>query len=170
MMRFKDWISVRESSASTRARSAAARGLMPLATVGSVHGHSTANPWEAEQIKKAMAKAKKHKKKSTFGASPSKKKIGVDNHNLEIDRWMKEVGDLKDDLKKLKVILDKKKAEKDKPEAKKPEIKKPDSSKNDDAGKKPDKKNPDDLKKPKVVDKKNPDPPKKPKVEEESDE
>ena len=108
-MNFQQWLSMRESSPATRTRSAVARGLMPLAALGSLHGKSTANPWEAEQIKKAISKQHKKRKKKSFGASPSKKKISITNHNLEVDRWMKEVGDLKGDLLKLKAVFDSKK-------------------------------------------------------------
>jgi hypothetical protein len=130
---FQDWIIQRESSASTRARSAAARGLMPVATVGSLDGHSTAPPWEAEQIKKAMGKKKKKsKKKSSFRAVANRKKVSPSNHNREIDKWMTEVGGLKDDLKKLKDVFDKKKADL----KKKPEVK-PDTKAVKPIGKKP---------------------------------
>jgi hypothetical protein len=127
---FQDWVIQRESSAATRARSAAARGLMPVSTVGSLNGHSTAPPWEAEQIKKAMGKKKKKsKKKSSFRAVGNRKKVSPSNHNREIDKWMTEVGGLKDDLKKLKDVFDKKKSDlKKKPEKpEKPEPKKSDA-------------------------------------------
>jgi hypothetical protein len=108
MISFGKWISIRESSPHTRARAAAARGLLPPQTVGSIHGKSTASPWETEQLTKLFSKHRR-KKKSKFGASPSKKKITTTNHNLEIDRWMKEVGDLRGDLEKLKAVFDAKK-------------------------------------------------------------
>jgi hypothetical protein len=65
MMNFKDWLIAKESSASTRARNAAALGLMPLAVVGSINGRSTASPFELESItkKNKSNKKKKHKKK-----------------------------------------------------------------------------------------------------------
>ncbi len=64
MNTFRDWLIARESSASTRARHAAALGLMPLAVVGSVHGRSTASPFELESLtKKKKKKRKKRKKK-----------------------------------------------------------------------------------------------------------
>lgn len=63
LIRFKDWVAQQdESSAHTRARAAAARGLMPLATVGSVHGRSTASPFETEKLKKKKKKSKKKSK------------------------------------------------------------------------------------------------------------
>lgn len=63
MNTFRDWLIARESSASTRARHAAALGLMPLAVVGSVHGRSTASPFELESLTKKKKKRKKRKKK-----------------------------------------------------------------------------------------------------------
>lgn len=75
MNNFKQWLSMRESSPATRARSAAARGLLPMATVGSLHGRSTANPWEAEQIKKALSKQRKHKKKSSEHLRAKRKSV-----------------------------------------------------------------------------------------------
>ena len=120
MLSFKDWMLQKESSPATRARSAAARGLMPLAVVGSIHGHSTANPWEAEQLAKLSKKHKKSKKKR-FGASLNKKKITISNKNSGIDSYVKEVGELKDALTKLEDIFDSK--------AKNPKAKKPLSDK-----------------------------------------
>ena len=61
MITFKDWLITKESSASTRARHAAALGLMPLAVVGSVHGRSTASPFELESLTKKKKKKKKKK-------------------------------------------------------------------------------------------------------------
>ena len=63
MNTFRDWLIARESSASTRARHAAALGLMPLAVVGSVHGRSTASPFELESLTKKKKKKKKRKKR-----------------------------------------------------------------------------------------------------------
>lgn len=91
LISFKQWLIHKESSSHTRARTAAALGLMPLATVGSLHGRSTAHPWEAKQITK---KSKKSKKKS----KPVVK-------NNQVDSWLKEVGALKDDIDKLKKVF-----------------------------------------------------------------
>lgn len=119
MLTFAKWMLHRESSPATRARSAAALGLLPPQVVGSLNGHSTAAPWEAEHLGKI---ARKHRKgrKGKFGASRSKKKITPVNKNTQIDRWLQEVGDLKDDLAKLKSIFDKKKSAPQAAAAKKP--------------------------------------------------
>ncbi len=90
-MSFKEWLLTRESTSHTRARAAAAKGLMPSATVGSLHGGSTAAPW----IVKALKKKKK-----------GKKKLSV--KNPQIDSWLKEVEKLKETIDKLKIALKKK--------------------------------------------------------------
>lgn len=63
MITFKDWLIARESSASTRARHAAALGLMPMAVVGSIHGRSTASPFEVKSLTSKKKKKKKKRKK-----------------------------------------------------------------------------------------------------------
>jgi hypothetical protein len=64
LITFTDWIIARESSASTRARHDAALGLKPLAVIGSLHGRSTASPFETKSLeKKAKKKPKKKKEK-----------------------------------------------------------------------------------------------------------
>jgi len=59
MISFSNWILQKESSSHTRARSAAAKGLLPMATVGSIHGKSTASPFEVKQFKKKLKRKKK---------------------------------------------------------------------------------------------------------------
>lgn len=54
MITFRNWLQQLESSPATRARAAAALGLLPLATIGSIHGHSTAPAWQVKAIKKQM--------------------------------------------------------------------------------------------------------------------
>lgn len=95
MISFSNWILQRESSPHTRARSAAAKGLLPMATVGSIHGKSTASPFQVKQFKK------KRKKKSKVDETPAK--------NTEIDSWLKETDKLKDDLARLKDAFQKQK-------------------------------------------------------------
>lgn len=108
MISFKDWIIQQESSASTRARSAAANGLVPPQTVGSVHGHSTARPWEVEQLSKFFKK-KKRKGKKKFGATHNKKKVTPVNKNTQIDSWLKEVDSLKSAFSRLRDVMEKRK-------------------------------------------------------------
>lgn len=61
LLKYDEWLKQQnESSASTRRRRATALGLMPLAGMGSLHGHSTASDWEVKSIKKQTKK--KHKK------------------------------------------------------------------------------------------------------------
>ena len=110
MISFSSWILQRESSPHTRARAAAAQGLLPMATVGSIHGRSTASPFEVKKFKKKLNK-KKRKKKSKVDETPAK--------NTAIDSWLKETDKLKDDLARLKDAFQKHKPEK--PEKEKPE-------------------------------------------------
>ena len=98
MKHFKDWIVARESSSHTRARAAAANGLMPLATVGSINGGSTASP----SIQKSLTKKFSKKKKKKHG----KKKKPLKNN--QVDSWLKEVEKLKSTIDQLKVALSKK--------------------------------------------------------------
>ena len=114
MISFSSWILQRESSPHTRARAAAAQGLLPMATVGSIHGRSTASPFEVKKFKKKLNK-KKRKKKSKVDETPAK--------NTAIDSWLKETDKLKDDLARLKDAFQKHKPEK--PEKEKPEKEKP---------------------------------------------
>jgi hypothetical protein len=119
MISFSSWILQRESSPHTRARAAAAQGLLPMATVGSIHGRSTASPFEVKKFKKKLNK-KKRKKKSKVDETPAK--------NTAIDSWLKETDKLKDDLARLKDAFQKhkpEKPEKEKPEKEKPEKEKP---------------------------------------------
>ena len=113
MISFSSWILQRESSPHTRARAAAAQGLLPMATVGSIHGRSTASPFEVKKFKKKLnkKKRKKKRKKSKVDETPAK--------NTAIDSWLKETDKLKDDLARLKDAFQKHKPEK--PEKEKPE-------------------------------------------------
>jgi hypothetical protein len=63
MISFKDWVITRESSASTRLRWDAALGLKPPIPDASIHGHSTALPWQVDKLTKKKKKKKKSKKK-----------------------------------------------------------------------------------------------------------
>jgi hypothetical protein len=95
---FKDWLIQQESSAHTRARHAAALGLMPLATVGSIHGRSTASPSEVKSLSTSTRKTRKSKKKLV-------------KHN-EIDVWVNKAEELKKDITALLHKISKEKVQK----------------------------------------------------------
>jgi hypothetical protein len=60
LIKFHEWLAAQqESSASTRARREIALGLRTPTGMGSLHGHSTAAPWETENISKILKKKKK---------------------------------------------------------------------------------------------------------------
>jgi len=139
MISFSSWILQRESSPHTRARAAAAQGLLPMATVGSIHGRSTASPFEVKKFKKKLnkKKRKKKRKKSKVDETPAK--------NTAIDSWLKETDKLKDDLARLKDAFQKHKPEK--PEKEKPEKEKPEKEKSEEEDiEKTEKPEPDDEK------------------------
>lgn len=56
---FKDWMKVKESTAFTRSRSAAASGLGPTIPDAEINAHSTATP----AVRNAILKRNKHDKK-----------------------------------------------------------------------------------------------------------
>ncbi len=85
-MNFKQWLRTQESSAFTRRRSAAARGLMPPIPDASLHSRSTCSPGELDLIK--GKKKKKKRKNESKDANP-------DTH---IDKWLQSVDSLKRDL------------------------------------------------------------------------
>lgn len=60
---FKEWMDVKETSAFTRARKAAAQGLGPSIPDASINSHSTAPAWEGDAIQKRNKKSKKSGKK-----------------------------------------------------------------------------------------------------------
>jgi hypothetical protein len=66
LIKFQDWLVARESSAQTRLRANAARGLAVF--TGSLHGRSTASPFETEKL----SPKKKRKKKKKNGKNKSK--------------------------------------------------------------------------------------------------
>lgn len=59
MKTFHDWLKVKESTAFTRSRQAAATGLGPSIPDAEINSHSTATPWVAKAIKKRNKKKKK---------------------------------------------------------------------------------------------------------------
>ena len=56
MLKFKEWLAVREANAHTRLRRDAALGLKPITGLGSINGTSSALPWEVEKIEKKIKK------------------------------------------------------------------------------------------------------------------
>ena len=63
MLKFFDWLKIRESSPATRLKSQAALGLAP--PVADIFSHGTPPPWQVDRLKSALKKshAKKKKKK-----------------------------------------------------------------------------------------------------------
>lgn len=96
-LNYREWLrSQEESSASTRARREVALGLRTPTGMGSLHGHSTAAPWEVRNISKKLKKGKK----KVVTKSPDAPKV---------DTWLQELEALSGSVKKLKDVLDKKK-------------------------------------------------------------
>ena len=60
MIKFHDWLKVRESSASTRNKRDAALGLQPMYSAD-VFGHGTPPAWQAIRLIKKLKKKKKKK-------------------------------------------------------------------------------------------------------------
>lgn len=56
---FLDWVKIKESSAFTRKRRAAAQGLGPTIPDAEINSRSTAAPWEKDAIVKRNKKGKK---------------------------------------------------------------------------------------------------------------
>ena len=61
MITFNDWLKIKESSAFTRTRTAAALGTGPSIPDAAINSRSTARPWESKAIKKRNKKKKKKK-------------------------------------------------------------------------------------------------------------
>ncbi len=105
MIKFADWIKIKESSAATRIKTQAALGLAP--PVADIFSRSTPPPWQVERLTKALKKSHKKKKKK------KKKKIQEATKakliDPKINAFMKSVENLANDLWELK--LAKKKAE-----------------------------------------------------------
>lgn len=104
MIKFSDWVKIRESSAATRIKRQAALGLAP--PVADIFSHGTPPPWQVERLTKALKrshKKKKRKKKRITEESASKLV------NPNIDAFIKSVESLAKDLWELK--LAKKKSE-----------------------------------------------------------
>lgn len=59
MKKFTEWLKVRESTAFTRTRSQAAKGLGPDIPDDEINSHDTAPPWQQKAFKKKRSKKKK---------------------------------------------------------------------------------------------------------------
>lgn len=57
---FSEWLQLRETSAITRLKHDAARGLRP--PMADYNSRSTPRPWEGEQLEKKFKQSQKHKK------------------------------------------------------------------------------------------------------------
>jgi len=107
MIKFSDWLQIRETSASTRRRRQAALGLAP--PVADIFSRSTPAPWEVERLTKSLKKSKKKKKHKKIEEAKKKQPIV---HN-DIDSFIKSVEMLAKDVWELD-LLKKKKAAQDK--------------------------------------------------------
>jgi hypothetical protein len=104
MIKFSDWVKIRESSPATRIKTQAALGLAP--PVADIFSHGTPPPWQVKRLTKALKrshKKKKRKKRHISEASASKLV------NPNIDAFIKSVESLAKDLWELQ--LAKKKSE-----------------------------------------------------------
>lgn len=59
MKTFHDWLKVKESTAFTRSRNAAALGIGPSIPDAEINSHDTARPWVSKAIQKRNKKKKK---------------------------------------------------------------------------------------------------------------
>lgn len=107
MIKFSDWVKIRESSPATRIKTQAALGLAP--PVADIFGHGTPPPWQVERLTKALKRSHKKKKKN----KRKKKRISEASAsklvNPNIDAFIKSVESLAKDLWELQ--LAKKKSE-----------------------------------------------------------
>ena len=97
MIKFSDWLVAKESSAFTRLRDAAAKGLRPPIPDASINSRSTATP---AQQKALIGKGKKKKRKGR------KKKVVA--KNKEIDAFVRQVEELEKDVIKFERLKKKK--------------------------------------------------------------
>lgn len=65
MKSFKQWLQQRESSPTTRSRSAAAFGLYPVTGHLASHTRSTMSPWESKVLGSPKKRKKRRKKKAS---------------------------------------------------------------------------------------------------------
>jgi hypothetical protein len=105
MIHFKDWLQLREMSASGRRKRQAALGLAP--PVADIFSRSTPAPWEVERLEKALKKSKKKKKRKKIEEAKKKQPVV---HN-DIDSFIKSVEMLAKDVWELDLLKKKKSAE-----------------------------------------------------------
>lgn len=125
MIKFSDWIKIKESSSATRLKTQAALGLAP--PVADIFSRATPPPWQVKNLKKALKKShkKKRKKKTKHMFDEASKARAV---NPDFDRFIKSIESLAKDIYELQTLMKKKSAVK----AKKVDLKKDDNKKADD--------------------------------------
>jgi len=107
MINFKDWIELREMSASGRRKRQAALGLAP--PVADIFSRSTPPPWQVERLEKALKKSKKKKKCKKIEEAKKKQSIvynDIDSFIKSVEMLAKDIWEL-DLLKKKKSVEDK---------------------------------------------------------------
>lgn len=118
MLKFSDWLKIRESSASTRLKRQAALGLAP--PVADIFSHGTPPPWQVDRLKSALKKShaknkKKKKKKKNMVSEASKPQPinkSMDSFIVAIEKLVKDLWELRR-IKKEKGIKDSKQKSKD---------------------------------------------------------
>jgi hypothetical protein len=121
-MKFSDWVLARESSAWTRLRKDAKKGLKPKPPAAAVHSRSTAGPRD-DYTKGKKCASKKMKKEATFDLDPSDlgeipaEDLGLGESDKKMQKnpklagFLDQIESLKGDLKVLEDAIDKKKKE-----------------------------------------------------------
>lgn len=118
MLKFFDWLKIRESSPATRLKSQAALGLAP--PVADIFSHGTPPPWQVDRLKSALKKShakkkKKKKKKKNMVSEASKPQPinkSMDSFIVAIEKLVKDLLELRR-IKKEKGIKDSKQKSKD---------------------------------------------------------
>lgn len=118
MLKFSDWLKIRESSASTRLKRQAALGLAP--PVADIFSHGTPPPWQVDRLKSALKKShakkkkKKNKKKNMVSEASKPQPINksIDSFIVAIEKLVKDLWELRR-IKKEKGIKDSKQKSKD---------------------------------------------------------
>lgn len=111
MIKFSEWLKVKESSPATRIKTQAALGLAP--PVADIFSRATPPPWQVKRLKKALKKSHKKKKRKSHMLDEASKSKPI---NLEFDKFLKSVEALAKDIYELKTaekrkeVLDKMKS------------------------------------------------------------
>ena len=111
MIKFSEWLKVKESSSATRIKTQAALGLAP--PVADIFSRATPPPWQVKRLKKALKKSHKKKKRKSHMLDEASKSKPI---NLEFDKFLKSVEALAKDIYELKTaekrkeVLDKMKS------------------------------------------------------------